>query len=173
MSSDQDYNSCTNNSNAHMSQEMTMAPSPKARVTALNLLKSNIDADFDKLGTKKQTPPPSKNNLAAIAWEFFISHTLQVRASARYKAATKEAVKAGVLFDHEKEPLEAGTKKEIYNRDSIVVSVEVRSPYEKVDVDKMISYLVGKGVNEEVLNEGRKFASTMTRAPHIFKAVIE
>jgi hypothetical protein len=152
-----------------MSQEMTMAKAPTKR-SPLPMLKSNIIRDFELLGIETHKPPRSKDNRALIAWEFFTSYTLKACAEARYKKAAKEAIKVGVIFDHEKEPLAAGTKDVCYAGDHITVNVEVRQPYAKVDPEKLCGYLRGKGVSQQYLDEALAYATSMTKAPHVFRA---
>lgn len=146
-----------------------MAKAPTKR-SPLPMLKSNIIKDFESLGIETHKPPRSKDNRALIAWEFFTSYVLKACAQARYNKAAKEAVKAGVIFDHEKDPSPVGTKTVCYAGDQITVSVEVRQPYEKVDPDKLCSYLRGKGVSQQYLDEARAYATSMTKAPHVFRA---
>lgn len=114
--------------------------------------------------------PKGKGNKCAIAWNLYRTYILQSYATAMYNDAKKDALKAGVLFDHEKNPMEPGTKARIYDDTIVCVDVEVRSPYEQIDAKKMAAFLSGRGVPQADLDAALKFASSMTKAPHVFRA---
>ena len=134
-----------------------------------NKLTDNFRTSLGMIG-KNLKLPKGKGNTAPIAWEFFVSHVLNSYAAARYNAAKREAVKAGVIFNHEKDPLPAGTKQDVYNDGVVRVSVEVRSSYEQVDAKKMAAFLAGKGVKQKDIDDAIAFATTQTKCPHVFRA---
>jgi hypothetical protein len=75
-----------------------------------NALTAAISAAFAAIGTTAATKmPPSKRNTEAVAWEYFVASLLARLAEGRRKRAHAAAVKAGVLFDHEKQPLPVGS----------------------------------------------------------------
>jgi hypothetical protein len=154
-----------NQPNRHMSQEITMPLSTARKNDYIARLRQGLL----ELGTTMRLPK-GKGNTAPFAMELFLSYILQSYATARYNAARKNAVKVGVLFDHEKKPLPPGTKKEIYNDTAVCISVEVRSPYAKTDIDKLSAFLIGRGVSSDDMVDAIKFASSDTKPPHIFTA---
>jgi hypothetical protein len=62
------------------------------------------------------------------ALEYHIASQLNREAEARKKKAIAAAVKSGVLFDHLKEPMPAGTNQVIYSGNSVEISVAVGQP---------------------------------------------
>ena len=162
-------NKADDDNQPHMSQEMTMAKAPTLR-TRLTMIKSDIIKSFQDLGVVTHKPPRSKDNRASIAWDLFVAYTLKASAEVRYKKAAKAAVVANIMFDHEAHPLPPGTKQVIYAGDQVTVSVEVRTPYEKVDTDKLVSFLIGRNVNAKDLHDAVAHATTITKPAHVFRA---
>jgi len=108
----------------------------------MNVVKrmSAISAAFSKIGNHNGTIcPPSKSNVALIAYEFVVAQFLRKQADARFEQATREAVKAGVIFDHKKEPLAGGVTQVLHNSDVAVITVVTKAPATRFDKDLFIA----------------------------------
>lgn len=77
--------------------------------------------------------PPSTNNTESYAWDYYIANKIEAYGKAAKKQAVKKAIRNGVMFDHEKEPLPPETQKDVYNGDVIRISVAVKQPSKTFD----------------------------------------
>lgn len=129
-----------------------------------------VNVMFSKIGTTNGTTrPETKNNRAPIAWELWVSSHLASVAKGRYEQAKKAALNAGIIFDHFKTPHEPGYE-HIYEDDVVEVWLKVNKPSRSYDVDKLCSYLIGRGVSKKAINEALVHASTQGKAAHTFTA---
>ena len=93
-----------------------------------------ITSAFAAIGRTGDTAMPrSRKNTEAIAWEYHTSIILEREAAARRKHAQRAAIKAGIIFDHEAEPMEPGTNARIYVGDVVAIDLTVANPAEKLD----------------------------------------
>ena len=138
-----------------------------------NILVEEINSAFRTIGTGAPTRPPKvkKSNTGVIAWEYFIAKHLYTMASARRKRATEEAIAAGVIFDHEREPHDVTTGEQIYQDECVTIMLTVSNSAPRVNPEKLVKYLEGK-VPEKVLKEAVDKATFYTRPAHEFKAMI-
>lgn len=137
----------------------------------LNLLTNKINKRFADIGTTNGTAmPQSPSNNEHIAYELHIALALARLAEGRKKHAMKEAVKAGIIFDHEKEPKPAGTKETLFNGSVVQVDVSVKTPTSRFDHNKFIDDLLATFITlprEEV--EALVFKHTyLNRPAHTF-----
>lgn len=117
------------------------------------------------IGTSK---PRSTLNTEPVAWEFHVASHLARIATARKVKAHAAAVKAGVIFDHEKAPLAVGTNKLVYAGEVIEISVAVTSPSEKLDAPAFIADLEKSGIARKLLDKLVAKHTSESRAPHKF-----
>ena len=89
-----------------------------------------------------------------------------------YEDGEKEAIKAGVIFDHRKEPLTAGVEKQCYSSDVVNVNVKTSNPGTRLDKDMLVEVLLKKGVKKELLEACIEQATVETNPPHRFSAVL-
>jgi len=112
-----------------------------------------LNVAFNKLGyTNGHNMPQTTKNTDAIAWELFIAQHIARIAEARKDEAHKEAVKAGVLFDHKSNPKDMGTHS-IYTGDIVSYICKVNSPPSRLDTKMLRSELLKAGVSQEVVNK--------------------
>lgn len=137
-----------------------------AKITAINNA-------FASIGTSGDTKMPvSKKNTEPVAYEFYTSAHLARIAEARKKKAHAAAVKAGVIFDHEKDPQPIGSNTRVYAGDVIEIACSVTTPATRLDADAFVSDLEKAGVKLALLNRLRNKHTHENRAPHKFTASI-
>jgi hypothetical protein len=136
-----------------------------------NRLMDAINTSFSTIGHSATTRmPKNTSNKAPYAWEYLISCHLASLANKRKEQAEKAAVKAGVLIDKDKNPQPPGTREVIYN-DDVSITMEVRMPSIRVDVDVMIEYLIEKaGVKETIVYDAEAAATKANKPAHVFTA---
>ena len=89
------------------------------------LLNNNITTDLTTVVQRQM--PKSKNNSEGAAWRLFLSQRMKSFAEAFNKQAVKDAIAAGVLFNHSKAPKPAGIDEDIYSGDVIRVNVKTKN----------------------------------------------
>lgn len=137
----------------------------------MNTLRDKINISFAEIGVSNGTKmPKSGDNREPIAWELWVAHHLASYADKRKRVAEAAAIKAGVIFDKEKDPKPAGTDAVIYNGEVVSISVLVRQPTTRVDVDKLMAVLKARGVKQKILDEGVEQATVTNRPAHVFNA---
>jgi hypothetical protein len=128
-----------------------------------------INAAFAAIGTGTLTKmPPSKSNTEPLAWEYHVAGHLLRIAEARKKLAIKAAVKAGIMFDPEKQPLAVGTTALVYAGDVVEISVAVTTPQSRLDAPALLEDIEKAGVPRKVLDRLVAKHTTENRAPHKF-----
>ena len=126
---------------------------------------------FDAIGVVEPTRQPrSRRNNEPVAWEFYVATHLAKLAEARKRQAIAAAVAAGVLFDHEKEPMAVGTERDVYAGDVVQIALVVSNPSRKLDVPGFVDALEKAGVKRKLLLETAEQHTTDSRAPHRFTA---
>ena len=133
-----------------------------------------INVAFAGIGTGETKMPPVKkgDNKSAIAWEYFLAHFLNTLAAARLKTAKANAVEAGILFDHEKDPRPPGTNEPIFEGEHVVVWLQVKRGSTRVDPAKMAAYLTANGVAGTIVQAAVEHASSTSKPPHEFKPAL-
>ncbi len=145
---------------------------PLSAVNA-NLKTKAINDFFAAIGNSKETAMPrSKGNLEPLAWEVLVAKHLKRIAAAREKKAVAAAVKAGVMFDPEKQPLPIGTQALIYAGDVVEIAVAVSAPGSHLDQPALIEDLEKAGLKLPVVNRLFNKHTSENRAPHMFTATI-
>lgn len=139
-----------------------------------NRITDAINMAFSAVGVSADTcSPQSRDNKAPIAWEYFIAGHLTALASGRFKKAKADAIKAGILFDHDEHPKPTGMYEPLYDGEHIAIELEVKRPSQRVNASKMSEYLVAKGVSPKLLADATEFATSTNRAAHVFTAYIK
>src|SRR4029077_11785451 len=85
---------------------------------------------------------------AALAWH--LAAQLKRAATSDKDKATREAIKCGVLFDHEKHPREAGYEGVVYRGGQVTISLKVGQPGDALDVESFLESL-GKHLKPGVI----------------------
>jgi hypothetical protein len=139
--------------------------------TAANALTARINDAFAGIGTQAATAmPPSKRNNEPHAWEYHVaSHLLRI-AEARKKKAQAAAIKAGIMFDHEKAPLVPGTTKQVYAGDVVEISVAVTTPQSRLDHAALIDDAEWTAPQRNLLLKLIAKHTLASRPPHKFTA---
>jgi hypothetical protein len=94
-------------------------------------------------------------------------------AEKRRKDAEAALVKAGILPDAEKNPQAPGKYGNIYNDGVVSIDMEVRTPSNRVDYEKMVSYLEAHGVDTGLLYNAVAEATTTGRGAHVHTQLVE
>lgn len=143
-----------------------MALTPRRR----NELIDAINVAFKDIGNVAPTKPPrTKSNQGPAAWEYFVARHLEGLAAGRIKQAKREAISAGVIFDHEKQPREPGTNEMIYTGEQVGVWLEVREPGTRIDTVRLVEHLQSKKVAQKVIDEAVAYATVTNKPAHVFR----
>lgn len=137
-------------------------------------LQSFNDA-FEEIGTSKSIltqMPRSKDNREPIAWELLVSKHLKRLADAREKKASKDAVKANVIIDPDKQPLPQGANSLLYAGEVVEVACEVGTPQTRLDLDGLLPDLEKAGIKLSLLHKLITKHTFDNRAPHKFVATL-
>lgn len=138
-------------------------------VPGANAKTKAITDAFADIGVSIETSMPrSRGNKEPLAWEFLVARELKRLADARDKKAVREAVKAGVMFDPEKQPLVTGASAVVYAGDVVQISVDVGTPQARVDTVELVADLIAAGVNRAMLTRLVAKHTHESRAPHRF-----
>ena len=108
----------------------------------------NIYTAVDAIGHTVNTTPTvaSKDNNGGIAYDYRVAHRVAARAEDRKKRAVAEAVKAGVIFDHTKTPLEPGTTSHpVFLGDQVFITCTVSGISNKTDWEAVVNDLINSG----------------------------
>jgi len=138
-----------------------------------NKLIDKINTTFANIGRKNGTTlPPTFDNREPIAWELFVAQHLNAVAAKRKDAAEKAAIAAEVIINKETNPQPEGTKSVEYTGEHVQVILSVSSAASRVDITKVMTYLLGKGVSAELVKEAVDQATTKNRPAHVFSTVL-
>lgn len=112
--------------------------------------------------------PRSKDNREPMAWELHVAKLLKRLAEAREKRAVTAAVKAGVMFDHEKAPKPVGTHEIVFTGEVVEVAVDVTTAATKLDIAGLIVDLERAGLTGKAIKRMVDKNTSENRAPHKF-----
>lgn len=137
--------------------------------TKRNKLIAAMNSLFAAIGNSVATSmPKASNNLSSVAWEYYVSQHVLALANGRMKKAKAEATKAGVIPDYEEKPLSPGEYPDLFDGEHVIIKLTVRNPSVSVDHKKLCDYLVGAGVDEQLLGAAVTHASKISRPAHLF-----
>lgn len=138
-----------------------------------NAMIAALNTAFAEIGNVGATVmPKARKNLEPIAWELYVATHLLRIAEARKKKAAERAIRAGVIFDHEKEPLEEGTNSLIYAGELVEIAVQVGTPQTRVDPVGLGAAMEKSGISAKVVARLVAANTVATRAPHKFQATL-
>lgn len=138
-----------------------------------NKLTDAVNTCFHNIGKKNGTAmPSSERNEEPIAYELWLASQLSTLADKRKALAQTVAAREGVINDKEKDPKPPGTREVIYNGDVVSIALEVRQPATRVDADRMIDFLIQKGISSKLLFEAKDYATVQNRASHVFSPML-
>lgn len=104
-----------------------------------------ITKALELIGTSGETAmPKSTDKRDVFAWEMFVVQVLGRLVEARKRAAIKQAIAAGVIFNPELEQRPSGTNAVIYQSDLVQIGLTVSSPVERVDHGAWVSALLAQ-----------------------------
>jgi len=145
---------------------MLDAPSANAKAAAINESFAAIG------GTGDTRMPRAKGNSEPIAWEYHVASHLLRLADARKKKAQAAAVKAGVIFDHEKQPLCVGTNALVYAGEVVEIVVSVTTAATRLDTAGLFDAFEKAGLKRALIDRlVAKFTSD-NRPPHKFVSTL-
>lgn len=131
-----------------------------------------INVAFDKIGKVNGTAmPKSDNNLDSTAYDLFIADHLARRAKSRKDEAHKNAVNAGVLFDHTKEPREPGNYA-LFSGDIVAFTCNVKSPASFLDAKTLRTLLIKQGMPAELVDKLIAQATSKRAPAHTFTGAL-
>jgi hypothetical protein len=123
---------------------------------------------LDSTGTThRATRAISAKDTCALTYH--IAAQAKRTATADKDKATREAIKLGVLFDHERNPREPGTECVVYRGAAVTISLKVGQPGDALDVESFLESLAAylkPGVIKRLVARHR----SATAAPHTFSS---
>jgi hypothetical protein len=132
-----------------------------------------LNAAFATIGLSGDTVMPrSKDKLEPVAYEYHVASHLNRLADARKKKAQAAAVKSGIMFDPEKQPMAIGTNALIYSGDVIEIAVTVTTPATRLDQAGLVADLEKAGLKIEKINAIVLANTYENRAPHKFLSTL-
>src|SRR5262252_1923957 len=139
-------------------------------------IRNAIENAVRNIGTTngtKRPDVPTIDNRAPIAYKFAVARMVRRIAGALYETATKEALDAGVLFDHKKSPLASGVVKTLYQDDVVTVTCTTSTPHDLLSRTKLRELLHERfGITAAEFDKLMKDSTTKSAAPHVFNASI-
>jgi hypothetical protein len=130
-----------------------------------NDLTEALNVAFAAIG---DTMPRSKGNLEPLAVEYHVASHLARIADARKKKAQSAAVKAGIMFDPEKQPMPVGSNALVYAGEVVEIAVSVTTPASRLDQPAFVADLEKSGVKLPLINRLLNKYTVENRAPHKF-----
>jgi hypothetical protein len=141
--------------------------------TQRNKIIDSINTMFAKIGNANGSKmPPSDDNQEPIAWELFIAQHLNALAGKRKDQAEKAAVRAEVIVDKEKSPQLEGIATVEYTGEHVQVMLKVSNAASRVDITKVMTYLLAHDVKAELVRAAVAQATTKNRPAHVFSTVL-
>ena len=138
-----------------------------------NKLTDAVNTKFAAIGKANGTKmPASTSNTDSYAYDLWVAQQLVALANKRKEHAEKEAIKAGVLLDKEKNPQPEGSKQVVYHGDNVAISLAVSNAATRVDVNKVVNYLIEKGVSIGIIDCAIAHASSKSRPAHVFSTYL-
>lgn len=134
-----------------------------------------IADDFDLIGKADGSAMPRwpgdkvEKPRGEAAWEYHVASALHRLSETRRNAAIKEAIRAGVMFDHEKTPAAAGTQRVVYAGPIVEIAVKVADGGRAgLFVDGFVADLIKAKVDPKLIERLRAKHRTETRPAHGF-----
>jgi hypothetical protein len=138
-----------------------------------NKLVDRLNIAFANIGRKNGTTlPQTQNNREPGAYDLFVAQHLVALANKRKDAAEKAAVQDGVIPDKEKDPRPEGTKEITFTGEHVQVMLSVSTAASRVDITKVMTYLLSRGVSASLVKEAVDLATTKNRPAHVFSTVL-
>jgi len=133
---------------------------------------ARLVADVDKaLIDMEQLLPSAASNTGAVALRYWLWNRVDGFVKAKCRAIDKEALSAGVLFDHKDNPQAPGTDLEFYRDDHVSIRVEVRTATTRLNINRLKLLLVQSGcISATALDELIDEATTTNAPPHFFRS---
>ena len=113
----------------------------------------------------RATRAVSAKDTCALDWH--LKAQAKRTATADKDKATREAIKLGVLFDHEKHPKPAGYEGVVYRGSGVTISLKVGQPGDALDVESFLESL-GKHLKPAVIRRLVAKHRSATAAAHTF-----
>ena len=141
-------------------------PLDVARATSTT---ESLNGAFREIGYGPGTAMPHcRVKHEPAAWEYHVaSHLLRI-AETRRKRAHAAAVRAGVIFDHERAPEPVGTNRLVYSGPLVEIGVAVAAPIEGIDHAGFVADLLRAGVKPALVKRLTTKHTTETRPAHKF-----
>lgn len=138
--------------------------------TEANLLKSNVDKSLLDM---EKFLPTAKSNVGEVALRYWLYNWAERQLASRLRSIDKEAILTGLIFDHKKHPLPAGTDRPLYQDENVAIRVEVKQPGKRIDVPMLRHLLLtGKHISATVLDELIAEATIENAPAHQFKSTL-
>lgn len=142
------------------------------------VLNNSLTKSFEKIATVAMPAVAGSpvSNTEPVAWRLFVSQRLKSYAEAFNKTAVKDAVAAGVLFDHSKKPKPAGVDEVVYHGDVVQVDLKTKNGSRVVDMDAVMAAI--PALFELSASEEKKLAALVAKhtkinnPPHTFTATL-
>ena len=121
---------------------------------------------LDSTGTThRATRAISAKDTCALDWH--LKAQAKRTATADKDKATRECVRLGVLFDHEKHPKPAGYEGVVYSGNAVTISLKVGQPGDALDVESFLESLA-KHLKPGVIKRLVARHRSSTASPHTF-----
>lgn len=133
------------------------------------LLNNDINVALKKIGTDV---PQTSRNTDHIAFEYYVATVIERLAKARKVKAQRECVKAGVMFDHEANPLSAKVEQDVYTGDIVDIKVKTTVGRSTVDHTAFTNALIASGVDAGLVEKLSYEHTKLSRPPHIFDVTL-
>ncbi len=136
-------------------------------------LRSNIQRVLQSIGNTNGTKlPTTKSNTGEAALQLWLWRFVSRMVNGMEQEATKAALRAGVLFDHKKEPLPEGTLKQVYTSDVVDITVMVKRASLSLDQDMLKANLRKLKLTPEQIDAAFDASMKYRAAPHEFSVVL-
>lgn len=106
----------------------------------LAVVKAHLDTLFKKIGTEKDkhtAPPPSTENRASVAWEYFIADFAQSYWKKRRDKAKKMADEMGLLV-----PAPVGDSAMCYVNEHLNIVAKTNNPSQRLNENALVMKLI-------------------------------
>jgi hypothetical protein len=136
--------------------------------TQAAVLNNKIAGQLSAIGADLM--PTSKHNTESHAWNYLIASKIESYGKKLKETTRKEAIKAGVMFDHEKTPREPGTNTAIYTGDVVTINCAVKMPSTTFDHKQFSASLLSAGLMSEEIENIFAASFKASRPAHTFTA---
>ena len=125
---------------------------------------------LDSIGTThRATRAISVKDTCALTYH--LAAQAKRTATADKDRATREAIRLGVLFDHEKHPKPAGYEGVVFSGSAVTISLKVGQPGDALDVESFLDELT-KHLKPAVIRRLVARHRSATAAPHTFVSTL-